>query len=154
MTFCACTHTHTCSVRIRSGWAAFLQPFITQQTQRQPEPKRSTNWKQKKKNLLLFCEKHLLKHTWQQGFFRASSWMVQHIFIHSHKENAQLHICRHTGWYGIKTAPWGRLTFFFFLFLTCERLKSVTAAYCVKKQQPSQPSCHRFRLVGTGLGNH
>lgn len=50
--------------RLRSSRAAFHQPFITQQTQRQ-RPERSTNGKQKKKLAFPFFHsiKHLLKQT-------------------------------------------------------------------------------------------
>lgn len=58
--------------RLRSGWAAFHQPFITQQTQRQ-RPANGKREKTKQKGAFLFSSsiRRLLKQIWQHCVIRA-----------------------------------------------------------------------------------
>lgn len=59
--FCDLLHTHRL---LRSSRAAFHQPFITRQTQRQ-QPERSTKSEKKIAFLFFHSMKHLSKQTWQ-----------------------------------------------------------------------------------------
>lgn len=135
---------------LRSSRAAFHQPFIIQQTQRQP-PERSTNRKQKKKNNKLAFPffhpiKHLLKQTWQRCFSRG--WTVC-CNIKKHKY-PYVRI-----WSQTETAPRGGHAFD--PVACCSGCAAFDVSNChvlCGKAGLSTLPCRRFWLVGTGLGNH